>query len=191
MRRRLFCVLMAMGLFISGCALSPQNLVLQPVLKEQNLNPVGQGQAIQLQVVDGRADESMGTRGGVYANSSVLTVSRNDIVPKLQQEAEKALRLMGFVPSAQAPRQMTLTLTTLNYRSPDAPYVTQADIDAVLQAEVRSGGKHYTGRYSASLNQRFAKAPNAEKNSELVSDVLSDALTRVFKDAAIGQTLSQ
>jgi uncharacterized lipoprotein len=34
-------------------------------------------------------------------------------------------------------------------------------------------------------------APNQETNTKLVSDVLSDALTRVFQDATIGATLSQ
>jgi uncharacterized lipoprotein len=34
-------------------------------------------------------------------------------------------------------------------------------------------------------------APNQEANTKLVSDVLSDALTRAFKDPTIGQLLLQ
>jgi len=34
-------------------------------------------------------------------------------------------------------------------------------------------------------------APNEQTNTKLVSDVLSDALTRVFKDQNIGQLLAQ
>jgi uncharacterized lipoprotein len=33
-------------------------------------------------------------------------------------------------------------------------------------------------------------APNQETNTKLVSDVLSDALTRLFKDPSIGSLLS-
>ena len=47
------------------------------------------------------------------------------------------------------------------------------------------------GRYGASLNQRFGTAPNQQTNTKLVSDVLSDVLTRAFKDPTIGQVLLQ
>ncbi len=50
--------------------------------------------------------------------------------------------------------------------------------------------RRYSGRYGASLNQRFGMAPNQQTNSKLVSDVVSDALTRVFKDPTVGQLLN-
>ena len=84
----------------------------------------------------------------------------------------------------------TLTLAELTYQSPkDGSYVTEANIKAVFRADVQNNGRRYSGRYSAALNQRFGMAPNEETNSKLVSDVLSDALTRVFKDQSIGQAL--
>ena len=55
---------------------------------------------------------------------------------------------------------------------------------------MRNSQRGYRGRYGASLNQRFGMAPNAEANTKLVSDVLSDALTRVFKDPTVVQVLS-
>ena len=55
---------------------------------------------------------------------------------------------------------------------------------------MQNSNRRYSGRYGATLNQRFGYAPNAETNSQLVSDVLSDALTRAFKDPTIGQLLS-
>jgi len=56
---------------------------------------------------------------------------------------------------------------------------------------VQNAGKRYNGRYGASLNQRFGMAPNEQTNTKLVSDVLSDALTRVFRDDNIGRLLAQ
>ena len=50
--------------------------------------------------------------------------------------------------------------------------------------------RRYSGRYGASLNQRFGMSPNQETNTKLVSDVLSDALTRLFKDPSIGSLLN-
>jgi uncharacterized lipoprotein len=56
---------------------------------------------------------------------------------------------------------------------------------------VQNGGRRYTGRYGASLDQRFGMAPNEQTNTKLVSEVLSDALSRVFRDQNIGQVLGQ
>ena len=90
------------------------------------------------------------------------------------------MRLLGYTPSANAYNapQLTLTLAELKYQSPkDGVYVTQADITATFRADVQNSSRRYTGRYGASLNQRFGMAPNQATNSKLVSEVLSDALT--------------
>lgn len=191
--RLLFASIVAGTLALAGCASSPQMLSPQPKLLEQ-LAPVAQGQPVVVRVVDGRPSPVLGTRGGLYPETSAVTVQGNDIVPKLQAQAEAAVRLMGFTPNAGATGAPTLTITLadLKYQSPkDSTYVTEAIISATFRADVRGNGHNYSGRYNASLNQRFGMSPNQETNTRLVSDVLSDALTRVFKDQTVGQTLRQ
>ena len=119
---------------------------------------------------------------------------KRTVLPRLQAEAEAAVRLLGFTPSPNAYNapQLTITLAELKYQSPkEGMYVTEADISASIRADVQGGSRRYTGRYGASLNQRFGSAPNQQTNSKLVGDVLSDALTRAFKDPTIGQILLQ
>jgi uncharacterized lipoprotein len=141
--------------------------------------------------VDGRTSPTLGTRGGLYPETSAVTVTANDIVPKLQAQAEAAVRLLGYTPSGSGP-QLTITLADLKYQSPkEGMYVTEATISANLRAEVRNNAGTYSGRYAASLNQRFGMAPNQETNTKLVGNVLSDALTRLFQDPTIGQRLGQ
>jgi uncharacterized lipoprotein len=50
-------------------------------------------------VVDGRPSPSLGTRGGLYPETSTISVSGNDVLPKLQAQAEAAVRLLGFTPT--------------------------------------------------------------------------------------------
>ncbi|MCY1411760.1 hypothetical protein D3C76_636860 [compost metagenome] len=191
--RLLLSLIAAAGLALSGCALSPQQLNPQPVFKGP-IAAVGQGQPVVVRVVDGRPNTSLGTRGGLYAETSAITVRSQDVIPKLQAQAEAAVRLLGFTPSPNAYNapQLTLTLAELKYQSPkEGMYVTEADIGATFRVDVQNSVRRYSGRYGASLNQRFGMAPNEATNSKLVSDVLSDALTRVFKDPTIGQTLNQ
>ncbi|QEU06157.1 YajG family lipoprotein [Pseudomonas oryzihabitans] len=190
--RLLLGLLAATGLTLAGCASSPQQLSPQPQITAP-IAPVGQGQPVSVQVVDGRSSFTLGTRGGLYPDTSVVVVQTQDVIPKLQAEAEKAVRQMGFTPSPNAgpgAPQLTLTLAELNYQSPKELYVTASDVAAAFQVDVRNSQRGYRGRYGASLNQRFGMAPNAEANTKLVSDVLSDALTRVFKDPTVVQVLS-
>ncbi|WP_459207822.1 YajG family lipoprotein [Pseudomonas sp. MLB6B] len=193
LQRLLFGLIAVAGLGLAGCAHSPQQLSPQPKITAA-LAPVGHGQPVVVRVVDGRPSPSLGTRGGMYPETSTISVSGNDVLPKLQAQAEAAVRLLGFTPSAgtsSAPK-LTVTLAELKYQSPkDKMYVTEATIGATFRADVVNGGRNYSGRYGASLDQRFGMAPNQDTNNKLVGDVLSDALTRLFKDQTIGQMLAQ
>ncbi|MGE8480678.1 MAG: YajG family lipoprotein [Pseudomonas shirazensis] len=193
LQRLLFGLIAVASLSLVGCAHSPQQLSPQPKLTTQ-LNPVGRGQPVVVRVVDGRPSQSLGTRGGMYPETSTISVNGNDVVPKLQAQAEAAVRLLGFTPTqggSNAP-QLTVTLAELKYQSPkDKMYVTEATIGATFRADVANANRRYSGRYGASLDQRFGMAPNQETNTKLVSDVLSDALTRLFKDPTIGQVLGE
>ncbi|MDB5984456.1 MAG: hypothetical protein JWQ69_5471 [Pseudomonas sp.] len=193
LQRLLFALLAAGSLTLVGCAHSPQQLSPQPKLTSQ-LAPVGHGQPVVVRVVDGRPSPTLGTRGGLYPETSAISVQSADILPKLQQQAEAAVRLLGYTPSANngnAP-SLTVTLADLKYQSPkEGLYVTEATIAATFRADVVNNGRSYNGRYAASLDQRFGMAPNEETNTKLVSDVLSDALTRLFQDPTIGRSLGE
>jgi len=193
LQRLLFGLITVTSLTLVGCANSPQQLSPQPTLTTQ-LAPVGHGQPVVVRVVDGRRSPVLGTRGGLYPETSAITVQGADLVPKLQAQAEAAVRLLGFTPSPNAMNAPTLTVTLsdLTYQSPkEGVYVTEATIGANFRSDVTNANRRYSGSYGASLNQRFGMAPNEESNTKLISDVLSDALTRVFKDPKIGQALSE
>lgn len=193
LKHLLFSVAAVSVLALAGCAHSPQQLDPTPKITE-TINPVGQGQPVSVRVVDGRPSPTLGTRGGLYPETSAVIVPKDKVIPKLQAQAEAAVRLLGFTPSPNAYNapQLTLTLAELKYQSPkEGLYVTEATIGATFRVEVQNGGRRYTGRYGASLNQRFGMAPNEQTNTKLVSEVLSDALNRAFRDQSIGQVLSQ
>lgn len=193
LHRLLFGLLAVGSLTLVGCANSPQQLSPQPKLTSQ-LAAVGHGQPVVVRVVDGRPSPTLGTRGGLYPETSAISVQGSDLLPKLQAQAEAAVRLLGFTPtsnSGNAP-QLTVTLSDLKYQSPkEGLYVTEATISSTFRADVQNNGHSYSGRYAASLNQHFGMVPNEETNTKLVSDVLSDALTRMFQDQTIGQMLGQ
>ena len=193
LHRLLLGLITVTSLTLVGCAHSPQQLSPQPKLNAP-LAAVGQGQPVVVRVVDGRPSPLLGTRGGLYPETSGISVTSADILPKLQAQAEAAVRLLGFTPTPNAYNapQLTLTLADLKYQSPkEGFYVTKATISATFRADVQNATRRYSGRYGASLDQSFGMAPNQQTNTKLVGDVLSDALTRTFKDPAIAQLLAQ
>ena len=128
LQRLLFGLITVTSLSLVGCAHSPQQLSPEPKLTAQ-LAPVGHGQPVVVKVVDGRPSPTLGTRGGLYPETSAITVQSAQILPKLQAQAEAAVRLLGFTPTAggaNAP-QLTVTLAELKYQSPkEGLYVTEA-----------------------------------------------------------------
>ncbi len=193
LHRLLLGLIAVTSLTLVGCAHSPQQLSPQPKLTTP-LTAVGQGQPVVVRVVDGRPSPTLGTRGGLYPETSAISVAAADVIPKLQAQAEAAVRLLGFTPSPNAYNapQLTITLAELKYQSPkEGLYVTEATISATFRADVQNATRRYSGRYGSSLDQHFGMAPNQQTNTKLVSDVLSDALTRTFKDPTIGQMLAQ
>ncbi len=191
LQRLLFGLITVTSLTLVGCANSPQQLSPQPKVTAP-LAAVGHGQPVSVRVVDGRPSPTLGSRGGLYPETALISVAGQDVLPKLQAQAEAAVRLLGFTPTnSPGVPQLTVTLAELKYQSPkEGLYVTEASIGATFKSDVSAGTRRYSGRYAASLNQRFGMSPNQETNTKLVSDVLSDALTRLFKDPSISQLLS-
>lgn len=177
---------------LAGCGLSPQQLHPEPRFTGQ-VAQVGQGQEVRVQVLDGRTSPIIGARGGVYANTSAISVNGATFLPRLQAETDAAVRMMGFTPMSQAgsQAQFKLTLTELSYQALEKnPLSKEAKLQAVYSLEVSNGTRRYNGRYAASLTQGYVKAPDEKTNNEWVSSVLSDALQRLFKDPKIGQILA-
>jgi uncharacterized lipoprotein len=176
-----------------GCGLSPQYLTPEPRFTGQ-LAAVGQGQPVVVRVSDARSAQVIGTRGGLYAQSSAITVNSQSFLPRLQAETDAAVRMLGFTPMQQGAgeAQLSLKLVELSYKAvEDGSFIKDAQLQAVYVLEVQNGTRRYNGRYAANVTQGYAKAPNEQTNNKLVSKVLSEGLQRVFNDPAIGQLLAQ
>ncbi|MHB0774468.1 YajG family lipoprotein [Halomonas sp. WWR20] len=192
--RSAFSVLTLAMFILAGCAQSPQVLRVNPKVSGDFLQ-MGRGQEVSVTVVDGRESDVLGTRSGSAASTATISVSPHDVVPKLQAQAEAALRSMGFAPTQQDNGQpsLTLTLQELKYMqgNADKPLLEAAHLRAVIQAKAVNGRDTYAATYTAKREQSYAIKPDWETNNRMVSDLLSDALSRVFRDPQIGRTLER
>ncbi len=183
-------VLLAL-LGLGGCALSPQTVDLSPQAELKATTPINR-QAIQLQALDARPSVIVGSRGGVYAESSLIRTDL-ELPAQLRAAAAAALSLKGFDASAERqPLSLRLYLDELSYRVPAGDYVTQVDLASTLRIVAeRSDGQRFQGRYRATEQLRVAKAPSSGRNEELLNQVISAALTRAFDDPRLYQFLNR
>jgi len=190
-KRPLMILLMvSLALLLGGCALSPQQLSPEPRVDTDRLRLQAQGQPVRLVVVDGRTQQIIGTRGGLYAATSNLILPSADIVPKLKSQVDRGLRLLGFVPSeSPAAPQLTVTLTLVDYQALRSGINAESSVRASLVAEAQNRTRRYKGAYTATMTRSFPNSPDKRANNQLLTQVLSDALDRMFSDQGITQEL--
>ncbi|MFY0991424.1 YajG family lipoprotein [Halomonas sp. C05BenzN] len=181
------------GLWLAGCA-SPHYLQLDPK-RTAEVPRTGSGQPITVVAMDGRDSEVIGTRGGSAMSTATITVNAHELMPRLQAEAERAVREMGFSPTteqAEGRPRLTLTLEHLGYeRGESRPVIGEARLEAVFVAEAVNGGNTYTGTYTSRRTQSFAVRPDRDTNTRMVNDLLSDGLDRAFRDPELGRLLAR
>lgn len=188
---RFVCVAAAF-LVLGACALSPQQVALRPQLEVAAAN-YGQQRSINVRVEDRRSNPVIGTRGGVYGNTSTIEVGNNHL-QEIARSLAGALGQWGFRSEVEGYRgealEFLVSLDHLSYR-PDSSVGGVLVITADVSLRVEYGDSYYTGKYSASQKLRYATLPSEEKNNEEINKVLSLALEKIFQDQGLIAFLRQ
>ena len=182
---------MVMTWALVSCAETPQQVVVAPPLSTDNMIN-GQGQSIALTVTDEREDPVLGSRGGVYAETSVITLERN-FEQKLQKQLTAKLTQHNFTIDP-----MSLE-TTWNVKLQELTYqVVKVDqlkdnivIKGKLGFEINKANKTFTKSYGASRMQAVFSKPSDQKNSELINRVLADMIDAMLADQDVAGFLNQ
>ena len=180
---RLLCSFLLLGL-LAGCALSPQQVTISPALPAESSN-IGQGASLRLAVIDQRPTPVLGSRGGVYGDRSQIT-SANDVSEAIFKVVETQMRGLGYQVDAGSNTELKVIVDTFSYQHPDqASFGYDLELLCILRAEVDRGGEVYQGRYQVKSNRQFFNAPSASHNEELLNELLSQTLERMFADAKL------
>lgn len=180
------------ALWLSACAYSPQQLNVQPVLTIGSGESFGNGRPIAVSASDQRTNRVLGSLGGVYKNSSTITIS-NDLESALARAANGLLATQGFVVnSADASAvQLHIIVESITYETPDEGVGQAVKLHSALRAEGTKGGETFSGRYESDSDRRSVTKPDAKENEKMVSELLSNTLKRMFEDPHLRQFLTQ
>ncbi|RDE24145.1 hypothetical protein DV711_00635 [Motiliproteus coralliicola] len=173
---------LAAVLTLAGCAQSPQQVRLDPVISVNSL--VDNQPTVHLSVTDKRPSQSLGTRGGVYRGSNHITLARS-INHSLRPAAEAALTEMGIrvdQPSPQ-PIKLNLILEELSYTVADNQSLPlEITLRSQIAAVADKNDSQQASRYESTKVHKFFKAPNEATNAEIINQIMSETLTRLFND---------
>lgn len=180
------------AVWLAACAYSPQQLNVQPVLTIGSGEAFGNGRPIAVSGADQRANRVLGNLGGVYANSSTITIS-NDLESALTRAANGLLATQGFVVNSADPGavQLSIIVEDITYTTPDEGVGTTVKLHAALRADGVKGGETFSGRYESDSERRMVSKPDAKENEKMVSELLSNTLRRMFEDAKLREFLVQ
>ena len=190
MKPLLIALCLSLIALMGGCAVSPQSIMIYP--QATLAGPFyGQGRALTIKVEDRRSSSVVGSRGGVYETSSVITIA-NDINAALLVAAQSSAAQLGFDGSSSAaPAQMTLILEQLNYATATKSLIHTISLEAKITLITSVGGSSHTGHYKTENSHQFSQLPDAQKNQQIISEVLSTTLERGFSDLSLANFLAK
>jgi len=181
-------LLLLVAALASGCAYSPQTVTIEPKVKPSGQS-TGQNRQVALTVGDERANKVLGTRGGIYEKTAVITIG-NDMPEAIARATRGYLAAQGFVVGvADAPNRLHIAVDTLNYDREAVAAGEKISVYALLRAELRQGNETYRGRYETRNEHRTAGKASQRRNEDLVNELISDTLQRVFADAELMRRL--
>ncbi len=182
--------LMVVGLLLVACAYSPQQIVVSPNLGNDG-ERYGNSRPIAVAAEDNRPVKELGSRGGVYSETSLISIS-NNLAEAVARSAEAKLATQGFsINSDQTPAaNLNITVESLTYNAVDDSVGQKLELSAVVKAQLSSGTETFNGTYKSRFEKTAVVAPSIATNEKMVNDLLSDTLNRMFADPKFQAFLS-
>lgn len=180
------------ALLLFGCALSPQQISLQPEIVVEPRD-YGHQHGIIVETVDKRANDILGVRGGVYKDTSIIQLE-NAFSKAITTEVMTTLTSWGFAPVEKSSQKLplfTLSIDDIAYETNDRKVANKVTTTIKASLEVSWGSKRYTGQYSAAQSSTFVKTPSERANTKLVNSLASAVLQQVFDDPGLAAFLQE
>lgn len=179
-----------LALLMGGCALSPQQIDIEPNVTVAAVNR-GHNMPVQVIAVDSREKAAFGSRGGVYEHTALIQPS-NDVAEAIAEAVRKGLQTQGFNAFNPGDDATTLEvrLEKLDYTPVKDAVVNRVALDLEMLGEARRGPTTHTGTYKSNVVNDTPFTPTATRNQKMVNDILGQAIQRLLQDPEMLNFLS-
>lgn len=179
-----------LSVLLSACAYSPQQIIIDPAIDLKSEN-YGAGRPVNVSVEDVRENKVLGSRGGIYEKTSLITI-KNNLTEAIAGAARAKLATQGFNVNSddQNAAAVKIKIEKLSYDLPKDSMMKKVSLESILSVEASMGGESYTGRYKTNSERQTVITPTMGRNQEMVNTLLSDTLVRLFSDPKLKAFLS-
>lgn len=174
-------LLFSVMVFAVGCAVSPQQVVVEPKSDATFAGSVA-GTLISVSVRDNRGTNVLGNLGGTYSETSTLSAS-NNVAQDLAVLLNAKLTEAGYVITPNnAQFRLTVSLNELSYEYVTSGVVRQVETVAEIsyRVEAADGNSFREGRFRTPQTQPRATRPTTEENREFLEEVLTASIDRML-----------
>ena len=171
-------------LYLTGCALSPQTVVINPDIQIDKNAAGTKVTRINLEVIDKRSSNIIGQRGGVYESTSHISTDDN-MTSTLQKKLTKAFTDIGYIVAAKgeaADAALTVEISNIKYTAYSEKVIQSIETKVEMRALCRKNNQEYTATYNATRKKDVITTPSEEENEKLINEALAIVLQRIIKD---------
>lgn len=182
MRILLCCFVM----LFAGCALSPQTVHLAPAPTLPSAQNQGYNMPVQVVGVDHRKNSVVGSRGGVYPDTSMIQAD-GSVVKTLASIVRKNLQSRGFntLNAGKKAPMLVVSLDELGYQAEKGYIVNNVVVDATISAQLKVGDTLLTRTYTSHINYHQLLTPSPSRNQEMLNEVLGRCLHQLLTDPVL------
>lgn len=168
-------------LYFAACGLSPQIVKIDPTFSDAKGTPPSSDITFKLIVTDRRDSPNLGTRGGVYKDTSIIK-TKGDITKKIHEKLVSSFKRINYKVESSAATELTIEINKLTYQGFGENRISEVEVSAEILATVSSSEETYSKTYKANRTKEVLKSPSEEKNQEMVNGILSTVIQRVLDD---------
>ncbi|MCH8550660.1 MAG: YajG family lipoprotein [Natronospirillum sp.] len=167
---------------LAACAISPQQVAIDPASDETFPSADRSGIVVNLSVTDTRSESAFGTLGGTYDESATLTAS-NDIAADLRALLRGKLEDAGYtVSESGADFTMAVQLSELRYARESGTMSSEVQVVAELALRISDSRGNLERSYRSASNQTRVTRPSAEDNKMFLEEALNSSVDRLIRD---------
>lgn len=174
---------------LAGCAVSPQQVPVEPQTGAEFPTAARNGIAVNLSVEDARETNVLGSLGGLYADSSTLSAS-NDLAADLRAVLADKLTRAGYqVTRENGDFRMDVAIDQLNYQREPGSVSSEIRVVADLGVRIEDDTVFLERNYRSGSNQTRITRPTPADNRMFLEEALNDSLSRMIRDERLHEFL--
>lgn len=190
--KRIVTAALALVCITSGCAFTPQAIVVQPLVQVAP-SDVGGGRALYVNVVDERPSKALGVRGAqkVGAELTIQGELSDQIAQTLRTELQKQKFAPAAAPTTDA-RELRVEIRNLSYDVIVGLWQGTIRVECGLKAICQLGmTRPYEQFYRGTLEEGSQFVKSDATNNVYVNRVISSAISQMLEDHQLLQCLAQ